>query len=172
MELIVITLFFIISLSLIFQAPCASSLHIQVQSSHEKGKHACTSIEVQLSDLPTLPRKLRVTAEVTVKQHGGPETMSRNNQKSEPVQAGNHLLNYSLITIAQPFNGRVFFLKILNVICVGKKTYNKEKGEMHGGKGTRQEWVEGTDTSQYFTMDYSHVKRRRPIHNKSLPVGP
>ncbi|XP_031272760.1 probable root meristem growth factor 8 isoform X2 [Pistacia vera] len=135
MELIVITLFFIISLSLIFQAPCASSLHIQVQSSHEK------AIEIQLSDLPTLPRKLRVTAEVTVKQHGGPETMSRNNQESEPVQAG-------------------------------KKTYNKEKGEMHGGKGTRQEWVEGTDTSQYFTMDYSHVKRRRPIHNKSLPVGP
>lgn len=32
-----ITLFFVISLSLILQAPFASSLQIQVQSSHEKG---------------------------------------------------------------------------------------------------------------------------------------
>lgn len=60
---------------------------------------------------------------------------------------------------------------IVNVNCVGK-TNNKEKGVMHGSKGTWREWVEGTDTSQYFTMDYSHVKRRRPIHNKALPVGP
>ncbi|KAK2635987.1 hypothetical protein Ddye_030779 [Dipteronia dyeriana] len=50
----------------------------------------------------------------------------------------------------------------------------KEEKVSHGNgsKGTWQEWVEGTDTSQYFTMDYSHVKRRRPIHNKSLPVAP
>ncbi|KAH9707834.1 hypothetical protein KPL70_012686 [Citrus sinensis] len=47
---------------------------------------------------------------------------------------------------------------------------NKEQGVKPGG-GTRQEWVEGGDTSQYFTMDYSHVKRRRPIHNKSLPAA-
>lgn len=39
--------------------------------------------------------------------------------------------------------------------------------------GTWREWVEaGGDTSQFFTMDYSHVRRRRPIHNKSLPLAP
>ncbi|XP_074338627.1 uncharacterized protein LOC141676810 isoform X2 [Apium graveolens] len=39
---------------------------------------------------------------------------------------------------------------------------------------TWREWMEaeGSDTSQYFTMDYSRVRRRRPIHNKSLPVAP
>lgn len=41
-----------------------------------------------------------------------------------------------------------------------------------GNKGTRQEWMEEEDPSQYFTMDYNRVKRRRPIHNKKLPVGP
>ncbi|XP_054791932.1 protein GOLVEN 6-like [Prosopis cineraria] len=39
-------------------------------------------------------------------------------------------------------------------------------------KGTRQEWVEGEDPSQYMTMDYSRVRRRRPIHNKNIPVAP
>ncbi|XP_030514557.1 uncharacterized protein LOC115728354 isoform X1 [Rhodamnia argentea] len=45
---------------------------------------------------------------------------------------------------------------------------------MHGKdkRGTWREWGEGTDPTQYFTMDYSQVRRRRPIHNKSLPVGP
>ncbi|XP_040940696.1 protein GOLVEN 6 [Gossypium hirsutum] len=53
------------------------------------------------------------------------------------------------------------------------KAYQKERGTVHASRGTRQEWMEsGTDISQYFTMDYSHVRRRRPIHNKSLPVGP
>lgn len=35
-----------------------------------------------------------------------------------------------------------------------------------------QEWKEGIDPSHFFTMDYSHIRRRRPIHNKSLPVAP
>ncbi|KAJ4838504.1 hypothetical protein Tsubulata_030464 [Turnera subulata] len=57
---------------------------------------------------------------------------------------------------------------------VSGKADHKQQNVMHGGKaaGTWHEWVEGTDTSQFFTMDYSHVRRRRPIHNKSLPVGP
>lgn len=40
--------------------------------------------------------------------------------------------------------------------------------------GTWQEWMESDDedTSAFFTMDYSKVRRRRPIHNKSLkPKG-
>ncbi|XWS69586.1 hypothetical protein CRYUN_Cryun04dG0192000 [Craigia yunnanensis] len=55
----------------------------------------------------------------------------------------------------------------------GKEAYQKEQATMHGSRGTRQQWLEGgPDISQYFTMDYSNVRRRRPIHNKSLPVGP
>lgn len=39
---------------------------------------------------------------------------------------------------------------------------------VHVAKGTRQEWIEGSDTThEFFTMDYSHVRRRWPIHNKS-----
>ncbi|KAJ6899527.1 root meristem growth factor 8 [Populus alba x Populus x berolinensis] len=54
------------------------------------------------------------------------------------------------------------------------KAYHKEQNGVHGGRpaGTWREWVEGTDTSHFFTMDYTQVRRRRPIHNKSLPVGP
>ncbi|PWA45095.1 hypothetical protein CTI12_AA520610 [Artemisia annua] len=41
---------------------------------------------------------------------------------------------------------------------------------VHAAKGTRQEWLEGSDpTHEFFTMDYGRVKRRRPIHNKSFP---
>ncbi|XP_058772223.1 protein GOLVEN 6-like [Vicia villosa] len=48
----------------------------------------------------------------------------------------------------------------------GKENKKKQKMEV-GKKGTRQEWMESEeDPSQYFTMDYNRVKRRRPIHNK------
>ncbi|RVX06266.1 hypothetical protein CK203_027565 [Vitis vinifera] len=52
------------------------------------------------------------------------------------------------------------------------KPYDKEPGLRRGRGGTMKEWMEGADMSQFFTMDYSHVRRRRPIHNKSVPVGP
>ncbi|KAH7516141.1 hypothetical protein FEM48_Zijuj10G0103600 [Ziziphus jujuba var. spinosa] len=58
---------------------------------------------------------------------------------------------------------------------ISVKADHKEHVMVHGNRGTRQEWMEGsdgTDPSLFFTMDYSHVKRRSPIHNKSLPVGP
>ncbi|KAL5761576.1 hypothetical protein ACOSP7_017840 [Xanthoceras sorbifolium] len=54
----------------------------------------------------------------------------------------------------------------------GKEKKKEENVMVHGSKGTWQEWLERTETSEYFTMDYSHVKRRRPIHNKSLPLAP
>ncbi|CAN1794969.1 hypothetical protein LINPERHAP1_LOCUS20458 [Linum perenne] len=47
------------------------------------------------------------------------------------------------------------------------KSYEKKKEEGEG-----DEEGEGTDTTQYWTMDYSRVRKRRPIHNKSLPRGP
>ncbi|CAN4124642.1 unnamed protein product [Withania somnifera] len=49
------------------------------------------------------------------------------------------------------------------------KEHEEEGAEMvPARKGTRQEWVEGKDTSDFFTMDYHWVRRRRPIHNKSV----
>ncbi|CAJ2648226.1 unnamed protein product [Trifolium pratense] len=57
-------------------------------------------------------------------------------------------------------------------LLAGKQSKKKQNMEV-GSKGTRQEWIEeADDPSQYFTMDYNRVKRRRPIHNKKLPVGP
>ncbi|CAI9775182.1 unnamed protein product [Fraxinus pennsylvanica] len=56
----------------------------------------------------------------------------------------------------------------------GNKLYQKEKNLMHPGT---VKWKEPTDhqeakKSEYFTMDYGWVRRRRPIHNKHVPVGP
>ncbi|ESW25464.1 hypothetical protein PHAVU_003G038200 [Phaseolus vulgaris] len=53
-----------------------------------------------------------------------------------------------------------------------EKQYHRKQNMVLGNKGTRQEWMEVDDPSQYFTMDYARVRRRRPIHNKKLPVGP
>lgn len=47
-------------------------------------------------------------------------------------------------------------------LLIGKKGLDEEKG-------TRQEWME---EEVAFTMDYHRVRRRRPIHNKQVPVGP
>ncbi|KAL1807074.1 hypothetical protein ACET3Z_030142 [Daucus carota] len=53
------------------------------------------------------------------------------------------------------------------------KAQKKEAKKKQASIETWREWVEeGSDSSQYFTMDYSRVRRRRPIHNKSLPVAP
>ena len=49
-------------------------------------------------------------------------------------------------------------------VAIGRKEKKKA--------GKREEWEEGEDATQYFTMDYSRVRRRRPIHNKSTPVAP
>lgn len=48
----------------------------------------------------------------------------------------------------------------------------KQKEESMKESGRQGRWIEGADASQFFTMDYTHVRRRRPIHNKSLPVAP
>lgn len=49
----------------------------------------------------------------------------------------------------------------------------KEEATVRGSRGRRQQWKEGgPDLSHYLTMDYSNVRRRRPIHNKSFPAAP
>ncbi|XP_015164768.1 uncharacterized protein [Solanum tuberosum] len=63
-------------------------------------------------------------------------------------------------------NGNQMNLVPLNT---AQLTGKEHEGEViHARKGTRQEWVEGKDTSDFFTMDYHWVRRRRPIHNKSI----
>ncbi|KAL2546593.1 uncharacterized protein Fot_15826 [Forsythia ovata] len=54
----------------------------------------------------------------------------------------------------------------------GNKLHLKKDNLMHAAKGTWREWVEGDNKSEYFTMDYTWVRRRRPIHNKQVPVAP
>ncbi|CAI9756137.1 unnamed protein product [Fraxinus pennsylvanica] len=53
----------------------------------------------------------------------------------------------------------------------GNRLHPENENLMHAAKGTWREWVEGAK-SEYFTMDYSLVRRRRPIHNKQGPVAP
>ncbi|KAJ8774502.1 hypothetical protein K2173_016948 [Erythroxylum novogranatense] len=92
--------------------------------------------------VPTLPRKLRLLEEVTNVNDNG----------------GHDTLAY----------------KKQKGDTSGDRKHQKENQKLRSErKGTWQEWIESTsDKSQFFTMDYSHVRRRRPIHNKSIPVGP
>ncbi|KAL0408769.1 UNVERIFIED_CONTAM: hypothetical protein Sradi_1811300 [Sesamum radiatum] len=70
--------------------------------------------------------------------------------------------------------------KILIEASSGKKRQD-EKGEsmmVHddeqaaAGRGTWREWAESPRRSEYFSMDYAWVRRRRPIHNKKIPLVP
>ncbi|CAA2977492.1 Hypothetical predicted protein [Olea europaea subsp. europaea] len=54
----------------------------------------------------------------------------------------------------------------------GNRLHPKEQNLIHAARGTWREWVEGANKSEYYTMDYSWVRRRRPIHNKQVPVAP
>ncbi|XP_052187770.1 uncharacterized protein LOC127798317 [Diospyros lotus] len=55
------------------------------------------------------------------------------------------------------------------------RKHNEEESRVQARVGTWREWSEmGAGSSEFFTMDYSHVRRRRPIHNKNkrLRAGP
>ncbi|KAF7123158.1 hypothetical protein RHSIM_Rhsim12G0071200 [Rhododendron simsii] len=131
-----------ISLSFLL-TPCASR-QIQVQPSHDQALNLRDGFLIP-------PRKLRLIEEAaTTKVDGGKELLSCG------ASAGNYL----------------FFVGTkIRLSCPGK--HHKKAGTTHARGGTRQERAEGgTEASQLFTMDYSHVRRRRPINNKSLPVSP
>ncbi|XP_050372171.1 uncharacterized protein LOC126790079 [Argentina anserina] len=125
-------------------APCAYSLQSQVQPSTKLASRAAKR-EVQASQFHALPRKLRLAEmEATV--------VGQEGQDSAPEH------------------------KNVNVLAAGtNKPLIHKEGEFvevmnRSSSGTWQEWTEGDDedTSAFFTMDYSKVRRRRPIHNKSL----
>ncbi|XP_056166214.1 uncharacterized protein LOC115666024 isoform X2 [Syzygium oleosum] len=108
--------------------------------------HALLSVqqaqEAHLLSPLNSPRKLRLFEQVTIK--GRDDEVSTAAQRQKEDRSG------------------------------GVGVHGSEPSTMHGKdkRGTWREWAEGTDPTQYFTMDYSNVRRRRPIHNKSLPVGP
>ncbi|KAF7827934.1 uncharacterized protein G2W53_019098 [Senna tora] len=65
----------------------------------------------------------------------------------------------------------------------GKQEQNRKQKMVIGRKEiTREEEIRENhkiqisdvdiDPSQYFTMDYSRVRRRRPVHNKHIPLSP
>ncbi|XP_015571994.2 protein GOLVEN 6 [Ricinus communis] len=97
----------------------------------------------EMHSLPTLPRKLRVLLD----------------KAALPAAVKGH-------------GGQVSTSNNKQKRDLSGKAHHGEESMINASRGTRQEWAEGTDTSQFLTMDYSHVRRRRPIHNKSLPVGP
>ncbi|OIW04700.1 hypothetical protein TanjilG_06766 [Lupinus angustifolius] len=45
------------------------------------------------------------------------------------------------------------------------KHYRRIQNMMVGNKKSKQEWMEGDNSSEYFTMDYHNVRKRPPIHN-------
>ncbi|QHO42360.1 uncharacterized protein LOC107489602 [Arachis duranensis] len=136
----------IITLLLCFHYFSCASLQIhQFQSSlhHQGGVNAAHQQKISLPK--TVPRKLRFTDE-KVEEYDD-EVVVRDNNIASHEQKGS--------------------------LAAGKQ-HNRNQNMVLGSKGTRQEWTEirSDDSSQYFTMDYARVRRRRPIHNKKLPVGP
>ncbi|XP_047965559.1 protein GOLVEN 6-like [Salvia hispanica] len=69
------------------------------------------------------------------------------------------------------YNGIMLRKRLLEG-SAGKKRIGKEEEVMTTKRGTWREWVESPNKSEYFTMDYSWVRRRRPIHNKQIPLIP
>ncbi|EXB44898.1 hypothetical protein L484_026482 [Morus notabilis] len=125
---------------ILFSALFTPCSSLHIPLLQSSSKHAKNEL-VQPSDVPTFSRKLRINEEVSVV--GRAISDSKSNKKKD---------------------------------VLGDKHQNKEQkvvAVVHGSKGTWQEWstAEGTgDESNFFTMDYSRVRRRRPIHNKSVPV--
>ncbi|KAJ6891344.1 root meristem growth factor 8 [Populus alba x Populus x berolinensis] len=115
---------------------------MEIHEKQSSHQHAAADDRIKFS-VPTLPRKLRVLLD----QEVAVKSYAARSSTSLHKQKGDNAPG---------------------------KAYHKEQNGVHGGRpaGTWREWVEGTDTSHFFTMDYTQVRRRRPIHNKSLPVGP
>ncbi|KAB2624405.1 root meristem growth factor 8 [Pyrus ussuriensis x Pyrus communis] len=140
MEIPFFTLLCFLILSVLLITPGCASLQTQLQPSNKQGKN-----ELQVS-FPTLPRKLRLTGKVTVAEQEGKDSSAYNNHKESALAGGK------------------------------KPRIEKEEDEevqvveRSRSAETWQEQMEKEDTSEFFTMDYHRVRRRRPIHNKSFPA--
>lgn len=61
---------------------------------------------------------------------------------------------------------------MMNLWNAGQQEQQRKEIMVVGKKGRSAERVEGDDPSEYFTMDYRGVRRRRPIHNKYIHDAP
>ncbi|XP_051149364.1 uncharacterized protein LOC127264059 [Andrographis paniculata] len=50
--------------------------------------------------------------------------------------------------------------------------HQQQQQKLNQRSGTWREWIESPNKSDFFTMDYHWVRRRRPIHNKNFPFVP
>ncbi|GAA0146704.1 hypothetical protein LIER_42919 [Lithospermum erythrorhizon] len=110
-------------------------------ASNKDGEHGHG---VQLSTPPGLPRKLKVNEEAI---------MVKGSEKKD------------VMVVETP--------KKQNEGLSGK-SYRQEAKNRHGNKGSSSSSGKGLDEGddfEFFTMDYRRVRRRRPVHNKSVPTS-
>ncbi|GER40589.1 18S pre-ribosomal assembly protein gar2-related [Striga asiatica] len=61
--------------------------------------------------------------------------------------------------------------KLMEASSENKLEAENEEKVVHKYEATSKgEWVDGPNKSEYYTMDYNWLKRRRPIHNKHIPL--
>ncbi|KAD7478744.1 hypothetical protein E3N88_01880 [Mikania micrantha] len=96
-------------------------------------------------------------------------------QASHGLTGNGYQLHHLALPRKLMFNNEIEGYEAKNLVSsIGQNTGKSYKEEVkvmvHATKGTRQEeWIKASDpTHEFFTMDYSHVRRRRPIHNKSF----
>ncbi|XP_011070896.1 uncharacterized protein LOC105156464 [Sesamum indicum] len=128
-------------------APCSRTASGQVIRQKPLQQYGNSAVHQEHFTLPSLPRKLNLQEEAAVKKSFADDD--------------DHLLRKKLMEASS-----------------GKKRHNEKEenmmvhDEQAAGRGTWREWVESPRRSEYFTMDYAWVRRRRPIHNKKIPFVP
>ncbi|KAL0372539.1 UNVERIFIED_CONTAM: hypothetical protein Scaly_0935500 [Sesamum calycinum] len=130
-------------------APCSSTASDQEIRQKPLQQYGNSAVHQEHFNLLSLPRKLNLHEEAAVK-------------KKSSADDKDHLPRKKLMETASS----------------GKKRQDEKEENMRvhdeqaAGRGTWREWVESPRRSEYFTMDYAWVRRRRPIHNKKIPFVP
>ncbi|KAL0446972.1 UNVERIFIED_CONTAM: hypothetical protein Slati_1825100 [Sesamum latifolium] len=130
-------------------APCSSSTASdQVIRQKPLQQYGNSAVRQEHFTLLSLPRKLNLQEEATVKKKSADDE--------------DHLPRKKLMEASSD-----------------KKRHDEKEEKMMvqhdeqaAGRGTWREWVESPRRSEYFSMDYAWVRRRRPIHNKKIPFVP
>ncbi|KAL7132649.1 hypothetical protein ABFS83_12G088900 [Erythranthe nasuta] len=138
MELLTLMAALFVATSFMF-APGASD-----QANLQKSLHQKVHDHAKFTNLPSLPRKLKLNEEETVKNlYADKDLMSSHKKFIDP----------SSVTKQHEYEE--------NTIVAAEKGRSRERVE-----------EESSNKSEYFTMDYNWVRKRRPIHNKHVPFLP
>ncbi|KAL8035351.1 hypothetical protein ABFS82_12G089000 [Erythranthe guttata] len=139
MELLTLMAALFVATSFLF-APCASD-----QPNLQKSLHLKVHDHAKFTNLPSLPRKLKLNEEETVKNlYTAKDSMSSHKKFIDDPSSVTKQHEYEENTIVAAEKGR-----------------SRERVE-----------EESSNKSEYFTMDYNWVRKRRPIHNKHVPFLP